>query len=144
MLRSQLGDSIFWRSIREYYAQYAGKTAVSEDLQRVFETVSGKNLNTFFKQWLYTPGQPDLDINWKYDQSKKSFSVTVIQKQTRLFEFPLEVEILGGPEDGTITKSIQVKDKQTTFTLPLASKPQRVRVDPQVKLLFDGKLTELP
>ncbi len=144
MLRSQLGDSIFWKSIREYYAKYAGKTATSEDLQKVFETVSGKDLNTFFKQWLYTPGQPDLDVNWKYDQSKKSFSITVIQKQNKLFEFPLEIEILGGPDDGTITKSIQVKDKQTTFTLPLAAKPQRVRVDPQVKLLFDGKLTELP
>jgi aminopeptidase N len=144
MLRSQLGDTIFWRSIREYYAQYAGKTATSEDLQKVFETVSGKNLNSFFKQWLYTPGQPDLDINWKYDQSKKVFSLTVIQKQSKLFEFPLEIQIIGGPEDGTITKSIQIKDKQTSFTLPLTSKPQRVQADPQVKLLFDGKLTELP
>ena len=143
MLRSQLGDSVFWRSIREYYAQYAGKTATSEDLQKVFEKVSGKDLKTFFRQWLYIPGQPDLDINWKYDQTKKVLSVTVNQKQSALFEFPLELQILGGAEDGTITKSIQVKEKQTVFSIPLSAKPQRIQVDPQIKMLFDGKLSEI-
>ena len=143
MLRSQLGDSVFWRSIREYYAQYAGKTATSEELQKVFEKVSGKDLKTFFRQWLYIPGQPDLDINWKYDQTKKVLSVTVNQKQSALFELPLEIQIIGGAEDGTITKSIQVKEKQTVFSIPLSAKPQRVQVDPQIKMLFDGKLSEI-
>ena len=143
MLRSQLGDSVFWKSIREYYAQYAGKTATSEDLQRVFEKVSGKDLKTFFRQWLYIAGQPDLDINWKFDQTKKVLSVTVNQKQSAIFEFPLEVQILGGTDDGTITKSIQVKEKQTVFSIPLSAKPLRVLVDPQTKMLFDGKLSEI-
>ena len=67
MLRSQLGDSVFWKSIRKYYATYAGRNADTRDLQKVFEKVSGKNLKQFFNQWLYTTGQPELEITWRYD-----------------------------------------------------------------------------
>ena len=72
MLRSQLGDSAFWKGIRIYYARYAGKNASTEDLQKVFEEVSGGSLSQFFKQWLYTGGQPDLAVSWKYDAQKKT------------------------------------------------------------------------
>ena len=44
MLRSNLGDSVFWRSIRKYYATYSGSVADTRDLQKVFEEVSGKDL----------------------------------------------------------------------------------------------------
>jgi hypothetical protein len=37
MLKRELGDSVFWRSIRKYYATYAGSSAGTEELQKVFE-----------------------------------------------------------------------------------------------------------
>ena len=74
MLRRQLGDSVFHESIRTYYATYAGKNADTRDLQKIFEKVSGKNLSTFFQQWLYTPGIPKLDISWKYLTKEKKLS----------------------------------------------------------------------
>lgn len=48
MLRMELGDSIFHQAIRQYYVRYAGHTAGTEDLQEVFESVSGQNLHQFF------------------------------------------------------------------------------------------------
>ena len=56
MLRRQLGDSVFWKSIREYYATYAGKNADTQDLQEIFEKVPVKNWMNFFTNGLYTPG----------------------------------------------------------------------------------------
>src|SRR5690606_37591424 len=44
MLRRQLGDSIFWKGIRQYYHDYAGKNADTRDVQKIFEDVSGKKL----------------------------------------------------------------------------------------------------
>jgi aminopeptidase N len=70
MLRRQLGDSVFKKSIRLYYATYAGKNAETKDLQKIFETVSGKNLEKFFRQWLYNPENLQLDFTWKYEKEK--------------------------------------------------------------------------
>lgn len=137
MLRMQLGDSTFWRSVRTYYQQYAGKNADTEDFQKIIEAINGKNLKQFFTQWLYTPGQPKLQITYNYDQSKKLASFTLTQLQENLFNFPIEIQVMGGVEDGTITKSIQVSGKETKFSIPMMEKPSKVVLDPNVKLLFE-------
>src|SRR5436190_5813079 len=93
MLRSELGDSVFWRSIRKYYATYAGSVADTRDLQKMFEEVSGKDLKQFFDQWLYTTGQPDLEISWKYDVPGKSLIIEIKQSQKNIFRFPLTFKI---------------------------------------------------
>lgn len=143
MLRMQLGDSAFWKSIRTYYARYAGKNASTEDLQKVFEEVGGVNLSRFFSQWLYTTGQPQVEITHKYDAANKLLTITIIQQQEPVFQFPLELEIIGGPEDGRITKSTAIKEKQTSFTIPMMQKPEKILIDPNVKLLFEGVVKEV-
>ncbi len=143
MLHVQLGDSIFWKGIRNYYAKYAGKNASTEDLQKIFEEVSGVNLSSFFKQWLYTAGQPNLEASYSYDPANKKLSISILQLQESLFQFPLELKIIGGAEDGMITKSIAVKEKLTTFQIPMIEKPSKIILDPNVKLLFEGLIKEL-
>ena len=140
MLRRKLGDSIFWKGIREYYAAYAGKNASTEDLQKVFEKASGQNLETFFKQWLYTPGQPQLDIEWKYNAAKKQVSVTVTQLQEALFEFPLQMSVV----DGRISpvETFNIKNRVTQFQIRVSEKPAALNVDPEVNLLFEAVVTE--
>lgn len=139
MLRTQLGDSVFWRSIRTYYAKYAGKNASTEDLQKVFEEVSGTNLSDFFRQWLYTPGQPDLDVSWVYDETKKVTNITILQKQETLFQFPLELKVTGtNADDGVLTKSTIINKKTTVITIPMQAAPKSIELDPAVKLLYEG------
>ncbi len=48
MLRRKLGDSLFWKGIRAYYKTYSGQNANTTDLEKVFEKVSGQNLQTLF------------------------------------------------------------------------------------------------
>ena len=137
MLQSQVGDSVFWKSIRTYYARYAGKNASTEDFQKVVEEVSGVDFSLFFRQWLYTAGQPQLKIEQEYDTDKKIFTITITQKQEQLFQFPLELQTIGGADDGRITKSAPIKERQTRITIPMMEKPAKLVVDPQVKLLFE-------
>ena len=67
MLRRNLGDDIFWKGIRSYFAKYNGRNANTTDFRKVMEQTSGKNLEGFFKQWLNTPGHPDMIISREGD-----------------------------------------------------------------------------
>ena len=143
MLRRELGDSVFRKSIRLYYSTYAGKNADTKDLQKVIENVSGKNLEQFFTQWLYTPENLQLDIKWKYNKAEKNVSVAVKQLQSVNFQFPLEFliqdNIVSIPKRMTKTISKNIE----TFTFRVQSKPIKFEIDPMVSLLFEGKVTEL-
>ncbi|MBC7849285.1 MAG: M1 family metallopeptidase, partial [Chitinophagaceae bacterium] len=140
MLRKQLTDSVFWRGVRTYYQRYAGKNASTEDFQKVMEQVSGATLSQFFKQWLYTAGQPSLDIVQQYDAAKKVLTLTITQLQDVGFEFPLQIQLTGGADDGVITKSLPVKNKITTIGIPMMEKPVKLVLDPNVHLLFEAKV----
>ncbi|MCX6317702.1 MAG: M1 family aminopeptidase [Bacteroidetes bacterium] len=136
MLRRQLGDPVFHNIIRKYYETYAGKNADTRDFQQIAETVSGKKLGTFINQWLYTPENPKLDIIWKYDESKKTVSITVIQLQNQLFELPLQIAI------GNKTETLSISRKTETFVLPVSSKPATIIADPNTSLLIDAKVNQ--
>jgi len=139
MLRFQLGDSIFFRAIRKYYATYAGDIAGSDDLRKVFEIVSGKDLKLFFNQWLYTPGLPDLKIKWKYNSITKKTDIEIVQQQKNSFSFPLTISIK--LESGRLLKqTIQVKKQATTFSLLLKEKPTELTADPNSELLFTANI----
>ena len=70
MLRRKLGDAIFQKGIQAYYATYKGRNASTDDFMHVMEKVSHQNLQTFFKQWLYTAGHPQLRENGNMIQIK--------------------------------------------------------------------------
>ena len=140
MLRCELGDSVFWRSIRKYYATYAGSVADTRDLQKVFEEVSGKNLNQFFDQWLYTTGQPDLDITWQYDAIGKFVNVDVKQQQKNAFNFPLSLKI-NSSRTGKKEK-IFVKEAAASFKIKVDQKPTSIIVDPDTELLMKSSIKE--
>ncbi|HTE26599.1 M1 family aminopeptidase, partial [Flavitalea sp.] len=140
MLRQETGDEAFWKGIQLYYKTYAGKNAVTADFQKIMETVSGKNLNQFFYQWLYVAGQPKLDISYKYNPQKKLVTVTVVQQQPTLFVFPLELTAYGGSGTNT-SRSIKlnVKDKTSSTDIPVNFEPIRIHVDEHTKLLYEGE-----
>lgn len=140
MLRDQLSDSIFWKGIRAYYARYSGKNASSDDLRKSMEAVSGKDLRTFFQQWLYRPGHPLLDISWQYNKTLKNLSLSIQQKQDNPFQFPLELSFYGKDRTFLFNKTILVKDQQTTLSIPVTSEVHQIIADPSVKLLYEGSV----
>lgn len=141
MLRRELGDSVFWKSLRLFYTRYAGKTALTEDYRKLLEEISGKNLEKFFRQWLYTPGLPRLNINWKYDQKHQKVLVSVKQEKT-VFEFPLEIGLKDANGKLTVTKFMITKATEN-FTIPVKQKPRQLVADPATSLLFSGNVSEI-
>jgi len=140
MLRNEVGDDIFHKIIRGYYGKFAGKNADTDDFRKMAEEISGKDLKQFFKQWLYEPGQPGLQIEWSYDK-KKELKIELLQKQANAFHFPLDL-LIKFPSGGSKTETLRVNSKSKTFTFPVKEKPVSIILDPGTKLLFEADLTE--
>ncbi|MDB5110931.1 MAG: peptidase [Mucilaginibacter sp.] len=136
MLRRKLGDTVFWKGIRNYFAKYDGGNANTADLCKVMEQASGQNLQEFFKEWLLTAGHPQLNINWKYNPDKGIVDIIVEQKQSYFYNLPLELLI------GQQKHTILLKGKTTAVQFPVSQKPAAVIADPDVNLLASFMVTE--
>ena len=131
MLRRAIGDNTFWKGISAYYITYRNKNASSADLEKIMDSVSGKDLHEFFHQWLNTSGHPHLTIDWKYDPDKKAVLIDITQTNTHLFIFPLDINLDG------ITQHLDISHKTTRVEIPFLEKPTSLIPDPDSNLLAD-------
>ncbi|MCB9232174.1 MAG: M1 family metallopeptidase [Bacteroidia bacterium] len=137
MLRDRIGDEFFVKSIRVYYERYKYGNALTNELQRIMETESRKDLKKFFQQWLFTPGHPVLKVTAV--NKKDRVDLTVEQTQANLFEFPLEIEIYFKGDESPMLQLVQVKDRKLMVSLGVSKEVDRVVLDPRTVLLFEEK-----
>lgn len=136
MLHMQLGDSIFRNFIRAFYDRYKGKNADTDDLRKVAEQLSGKDLRQFFRQWLHTPAIPRVHIRWHYDQKNRAVSITIDQKQKQgVFQFPLEIKLISDKKSAITT--LNITRQRETFSVPARSVISDIDPDPNTSLLFE-------
>ncbi|MDP6962697.1 MAG: M1 family aminopeptidase, partial [Planctomycetota bacterium] len=74
MLRHQVGDDLFYASIRDYYQKNMSQAVESQRLIDSFNSVCDQDLSWFFDQWLHKPGCPRLEVN--FDANSGSLIVT--------------------------------------------------------------------
>ena len=135
MLRKELGDELFWKCLQSFYKEYQYSNALSEDFQHVIESLSGKDLEYFFKQWLYKPGHPVLDIHWKQKNSKIKLEIEQIQKEP-IFIFPLELELVFRNGSQRIER-VMIDQPLEKFTISANINVKKIIPDPEVWLLFE-------
>ena len=58
MLRHRIGEEAFWGALRDIYQHYLFRPASWQQLRESFELSSGKNLTSFFRQWVDRSGAP--------------------------------------------------------------------------------------
>lgn len=138
MLRSMLGDSAFFKALRNYQDKYRNGNALSDDLRRELEATSGRQLGWFFDQWLRKPGFPELTTSWTYDAAAKKVNLEITQgSKFGTYRFPLEIEIKAA--DGKMVRTkVDVSAMTTTkVALPpvLSGAPTDLVFDSDVKLL---------
>jgi hypothetical protein len=69
MLRYELGDSLFFGSLKHYLNKFAYSSANTEDLKNSIEEFTGIELDWFFNQWVYGKGWPVLQCEDYWDRS---------------------------------------------------------------------------
>lgn len=140
MLNMELGDELFWKCIRAYYAAYRDKNASSEDFQKIVEKTTARKMDVFFRQWLYVPENPAFHIGWKYDAQKKQLVVQVDQQTNHIFSVPLEVAITDAAGNKMV-RVIRTSKRTGRFTIPVENDVVGFEADPNCKLLFEANIT---
>ncbi|KNE60054.1 hypothetical protein AMAG_05487 [Allomyces macrogynus ATCC 38327] len=143
MLRSLLGDAVFWPAVSAYLQRYAGKTVETEDFKRVMEEFSGLNLTLFFDQWFHSKGYPIFKASFQYDADRKVAAVTIEQTQADLKKrvplFAMDVAVEFATADGTVYRTVAQftgDNARAQAAIAIPTKPARVEIDPDGHQLF--------
>src|SRR5579859_1864616 len=64
MLRWVLGEDKYNKTMREFAAEYAGKSATTDDFREIAEKNYGQQLTWFFSQWLDSTGAPEFKVKY--------------------------------------------------------------------------------
>ncbi len=130
MLKREVGEDTFFRGIREFFSEFKYSFADWEDLIRIYEKVSKRDLSGFFKQWLYRTGKPRLSVSKKYlvgtDEGTYRLGFTLYQ-EAPYFDLKVPVTII--TENGKEDLLIDLKGFKAEVDIELKSKPVKVVVD---------------
>lgn len=133
LLRSVVGDEAFFRGLQIYVANNALRSVVTDDLRRAMETASKADLAGFFHDWFESPGYPEFESSWRYDETRKLLIVSVNQVQDIAggtpAEFKIPVEIGVRDSQGLRTLRLQLRQRRQIFEVPAPEKPAFVRFD---------------
>lgn len=140
MLRSWLGDDVFWRGIREYYTLYRDQNNTTADFRRVMERVSGEALQWFFDQWLRRGGALLVDWSHRYDAARNALIVDFRQTQPEApfrARVPVSVRFVdaAGAEQQE-DRVVWIEGREHSVEIPLAARPTSVRLDQPTEVLM--------
>jgi hypothetical protein len=129
MLRWVIGDAAFDKTMKDFMAQFTGKSATVADFQAVAEKYHGDKLTAFFSQWVDGTGAPEFKMKYTVYRVKKGFRVVgEITQDLDLFRMPLELKV---DTDGqTEMKRIEVTGTDSAFSIETFGKPRRLVLDP--------------
>ncbi|GAA4002829.1 hypothetical protein GCM10022408_12880 [Hymenobacter fastidiosus] len=137
MLRTYLGDDVFFAGLQKYLKDNALGNGEAHQQRLAMEAISGKDLNWFYNQWYYGTGHPVVSIDYAWDAAKKVQSVTVKQNQPgQPFQLPFAIDyyVNGKPQ----RQRVMMTEASQTFTMALAAKPDLVDVDAEKTLVWQA------
>jgi aminopeptidase N len=140
MLRKEVGDSSFFKILQKYYQDFKYKNATTNNFKSICESVSKKNLESFFQQWIYK-GTGIINAGYSYsvsgaDNTGFIVKLKIDQEQDgyKVFSFPLDVKFISAGGKNTV-KTVYITKRQEQFELKLDFFPQEVVLDPDNWLL---------
>jgi aminopeptidase N len=132
MLRSLVGDEAFFKTLSHFLHRYAFDAVDTADFIRSVKTVTGRNLDWFFDQWLFKPGHPVFEVKSEWNAAGKVVRLKVVQVQdlskgVPVFRVPVSIKLVT-PGKADVRK-VWIKEREETFEFPLEAKPLLVRFD---------------
>lgn len=81
MIRQEVGDELFTRSLSTLLTDNAHSTVETIDLLRAIDKATGRNLRFLFDQYVYRGGHPDYKVGYSWDGDSKMAKLTITQTQ---------------------------------------------------------------
>ncbi|HUY11757.1 MAG TPA: M1 family aminopeptidase [Candidatus Dormibacteraeota bacterium] len=135
VLRGELGESRFWRSIAHYVAQHAQRNVETIDFIRAIEETTGRNLRGFFDTWVFGAGHPDVKVTATWDAKRAALTVAVDQVQSvdvehPAFAFDLRVGLCETSSiEGERVLHLRVERQNERFVIPCERESALIRID---------------
>jgi hypothetical protein len=131
MLRWEMGDANFYKTLKDILFQFAGKPIRSSDVERIATTQSGLNMVPFFAQWLDGTGAPqftDKYTVYRLGNNKGFRTIGQIQQDLDLFNMPVELSV--ETEGKTENKRIDVVGTDSQYMVDTFGAPRQILIDP--------------
>lgn len=144
MLRKQVGDAPFIASLRELYRQYLDREAGFSAIRRVFESVTGQDLQRFFTQWTERRGGPELHVGTPHLEAVPGgYQLTLDIRQSEPY-YDLALPYRLHCASDSVTGVVPVSGTQARLQLHSRCAPVRLDLDPQFDLFRVLALGETP
>jgi hypothetical protein len=134
MLRQNVGDAIFWQSLRDIYARHRFEAISWSDIRSAFEHRSGRSLATFFQQWVFRTGAPRLSLSQVTVESADNRARVRGRVEQSAPYFDLSLELALQTDAGTVRRSVSLAKGRSAFSMDAPGRPVLLTVDPDVQV----------
>jgi tetratricopeptide (TPR) repeat protein len=131
ILRSEMGDEPFFRTLKTFANRYSNGHATFSDFVATCNDVSGSDWTEFFNQWCFAGECPDYHlIRFESQQQDGAWRtvVTIRNDGKATITCPLELQMAEGAREG---KFRMAGGMTSTFTYETPNKVLKVVIDPQ-------------
>jgi aminopeptidase N len=131
MLRWEIGDDNFNKTLRAIVTQYGEKPIRTRDVERIAEQESQQQLTAFFAQWLDGTGAPqfvDKYTVYRLGNNKGFRTIGEIGQDLDLFNMPVELRV--ETEGKTEMKRVDVVGTSSQYVVDTFGRPRHISIDP--------------
>lgn len=121
MLRNELGNENYRKSIKYYLTKHYHQNVETSDLVAAIYETTGRTVNWFFDQWVHRGGEPILDVDFSVKDRLLELSVTQVHKMeptVGAFILPMKAVIYYKSGKRQI-HAVNIKSEKESFDLPL-------------------------
>ncbi len=132
MVRREVGDDAFRRTLARFYREERGRRATWGDFRRTAEAVGGRDLGWLFDGFVARTGAPALAVSGvSAKKAEGGWTVTGTLEQTQgEAPFVVDVPVAVRTAREVVTTSVRLQGRTTAFSVTSADEPLLVSVDP--------------
>ncbi len=149
MLRQQLGDHLFIKSLNHFFRKYKFKVASFDDVESTFNSNDPeKQMESQFNQWVKRTGAPSLRVGQaKATPQGDGYLLEAMVEQTQDSEpyrlkLPIAVHMEGVGD--AYQTNVDISEKKYHLKLNLPVRPVRLDVDPEFDVFRTLDINEIP
>lgn len=129
-LQDYLGEELFIKCFHEYYDSWKFKHPHVENMQKVFENVSGKNLEWLFRSIIKNNVNPNVRISKVY-KNKRGFDATFFSENG----MPIKANLLDNKKEIISSKWVEFKSNKTSVYFN--TKANKIAIDDE-NMIFES------
>jgi hypothetical protein len=125
MLRRLVGDEAFFAGLRGFYHDWRFRKAGTDDFRKSMELASGRTLERFFENWIFSDAIPTVEFSYK--ESGDTVALR-LEQRAAVMEFPVTVKLnySSGESEELI---VPIADRLTERTVPLRGQLRSIDVN---------------